>query len=120
MYDQKLINKLAKEYLETKNNQIFGKLLQAIIPVIDTQLAKNYSATREFWDDFRQDVLLKLWQNQENWQAIISIERNPFQFFYDRIRMWLNRSCAKAKRIYDSLNPDAISIEDEEVKHLFY
>ena len=120
MYNKALINKLAKRYATKRENDTFTQLLQELTPIIDIQLGKNYSSLKEYWDDLRQDVLLKLWENRFNIKKMISAGVEPCQFLYERIRTWLNRASAKNQREYDALNPDIMSIEEEEIKHLFY
>ena len=101
---QESINNLTREFIKSENNEIFEKLLIGIVPMINIQLRKNYSSIKEFWDDMRQDVFLKVWENRKNIKN--SSTENPYQYFYGRIRKFLERSCKRIKYQYDMFNPN--------------
>jgi len=110
LYDKLLINRLGKRYATTRKKDVFAKLIQALMPMIDTQLSKQYSSIKEFWDDLRQEIMLKLWENRK------SIKNNSpgelHQYLYSSIRKWLNRSCGRIVNQYDMFDPDITSIEE--------
>lgn len=103
------IDILTEGFIRSENDETFNQLVNEIIPIINQQLLKNYSSKREFWGDIRQDVLLKIWKNRGNIKH--SLTERPYQYFYNRIRDYLNRS-AKGYDKYDSINPDISSLED--------
>ena len=112
LYDKLLINRLGKRYAKNGGKDSFVQLTQALIPMIDAQLGRQYSSMKEFWDDLRQEIMLKLWDNRK------SIKDNSpgelHQYFYNRIRTWLNRSYKQTVNQYDMFNPNIISIEELE------
>jgi len=93
MYNIKRIEQLAQTYVKTKENSIFEKLLTALIPLIDIQLKKNYQSLEEFWDDLRQETLLKLHKNQKSLTTTTSTRL--FRCLYNRIRDYLRTARKK-------------------------
>lgn len=119
MYQKEEIERFAKKYVDTGDEQVFETLIKALIPMIDVQLGKNYSSLKEFWDDLRQEVLLKLHKNREGLSTIKSI--SLYQFLYQRIRRDLFRAMKKYKKEFDVFNPKVTCFEDltlEEKKKL--
>ena len=110
MYKNQTINELAEKYITNEDDKVFGDLLTKLSSLIDSQLAKNYSSMKSFWEDMKQDVLLKLWENRRGLYLIKS--KNLSQYFYRRIQDGLNRSCAQIKRQYDSFHSNVIPFED--------
>ena len=97
MYNNETIDALAREYVESKNDKVFERLLlDELSNLIDFQLAKHYSSVESSWEDMKQDVFLKLWANRENLAAIRT--KKLSQYFYRRIQDWLNRSCNQMKK----------------------
>jgi len=119
MYQKEEVERLAGEYVETGSEQVFETLIKALIPLINVQLGKNYSSLKEFWDDLRQEVLLKIWKNRGGLSDTKSIRY--FQYFYSRIRAILWRASRqlqgkgedeKIKMGYDGLNPNVTYFDD--------
>lgn len=106
MYQKKEVERLAGKYVETGNEQVFEELIKTLIPLINVQLGKNYSSLKQFWDDLRQEVLLKVWKNREGLLTIKSI--SLYHFFYQRIRRDLFRAAKKVKKEYDVLNNNIV------------
>lgn len=113
MYQNQAINGLAERFITKEDDQIFESLLTELSSLIDSQLAKKYSSMKSFWEDMKQDVLLKLWENRRGLHSIKS--ENLSQYFYRNIQRYLYRSCTRIKRQYDCFNPKAISLEDIEI-----
>jgi len=111
MYQKEEIERFAKKYVDTGDEQVFETLIKILIPMIDVQLGKSYSSLKEFWDDLRQEVLLKLWKNRE---GLLTTESTHFcSYFYGRIRVWLFRACKKLKKpSYDDLNKNVTYFDD--------
>ena len=110
MYQKEEIERLAKKYVETQEEEVFEVLIKALESLINVQLGKNYSSLKEFWDDLRQEVLVKLYKNRE---GIFTTESTHFcSYFYGRIRVWLFRACKQLAKQYDALNRDVIYFED--------
>ena len=128
MYQKEEIERLAKKYVETQEEEVFEALIKALIPLIDAQLGKNYSRLKQFWDDLRQEVLLKLHKNRGGLSTTKSI--NFCTHFYRRIRVHLWRAAQqlqgkrkdkKIKMGYDGLSSEVTYLEDlsmEEKKKL--
>ena len=117
MYQKEEIEQLAKKYVETQEEEVFEALIKALIPLINVQLGKNYSSLKEFWDDLRQEVLLKLHKNRGG--VLITQARSLYQYFYSFIRYQLYRRVKELH--YDSLNRRIIAFDDlslEEQKKL--
>jgi len=110
MYQKEEIEQLAKKYVETQEEEVFEALIKALILLIDVQLGKNYSSLKEFWDDLRQEVLLKLWKNRGGLSTVKST--SLYQFLYRRIRRDLFRAAKKIKMGYDRYNPNVTYLED--------
>lgn len=119
MYQKEEIERLAKKYVETQEEEVFEALIKALIPLINVQLGKNYSRLKQFWDDLRQEVLLKLHKNRRGLSTIKSI--NFCAHFYSRIRTHLWRAVQKLqgkykdekiKMGYDALNKDVNYFDD--------
>ena len=108
MYDKKLINKLSKRYAKKRDG--IDELLRALEPIIDIQMGKNYSSMKEYWDDMKQDVLLKIWENRKAIRQQILRGDNPDQLFWNRVRNWLGRS-QKKYREYDAMNSNVDSYD---------
>ena len=89
MYQKEEVERLAKEYVDTGKEQVFEKLIEALIPVIDVQLGKNYSSLKEFWGDLRQDVVVHLYSVRGNIQNT-TLESKYF-YLYGVIREILYR-----------------------------
>ena len=110
MYQKEEIEQLAKKYVETQEEEVFEALIKALEPLINVQLGKNYSSLKEFWDDLRQEVLLKLHKNRGGLSTTKSI--SLYQFLYQRIRRDLFRACKKLRDQYDALNEDVTYLDD--------
>jgi len=119
MYQKEEVERLAGEYVETGDEQVFEALIKALIPLINVQLGKNYSRYKEFWDDLRQEVLLKLWKNRGGLSK--TSNKSLFTHYYQRIRIHLwravqriqgKRKDEKIKMGYDGLSPEATYLED--------
>lgn len=113
MYQKEEVERLAKKYVETGSEQVFEALIKALIPLINVQLGKNYSSLKEFWDDLRQEVLLRICKNRGG--LSITKSTSLYQYYYGHIRDYLRsavsilRGTRKKKKIkmgYDVLNPD--------------
>lgn len=98
MYDIDKIEQLAGVYAETADDRGYELLLELLIPVIDIQLSQKYSNLREYWDDMRQEVLLKLWKNRTT--LCFTKSKKLYRFLRERIRDNLNRSMNKIKKDY--------------------
>ena len=128
MYQKEEVERLAGKYVETGNEQVFEALIKALIPLINVQLGKNYSRYKEFWDDLRQEVLLKLYRNRGGLSK--TSNKNLFTHYYQRIRIHLWRAVQKLQGKYkdekikmgfDGLNSEVTYLEDltlEEKKKL--
>lgn len=128
MYQKEEVERLAKEYVETGDEQVFETLIKALIPLIDVQLGKNYSSLKEFWNDLRQEVLLRICKNRGGLSTTSSIKL--CHYLYSHIRSYLNeiakklqgkRKKKKIKMGYDTLNSKVSYLEDlsmEEKKSL--
>ena len=83
------IEQLAQAYVKvkTRKNSIFKNLMQALIPLINTQLRKNYQSIEEHWDDLRQETLLKLYKNRKS--LLTTTSTRLFLCLYNRIRGYL-------------------------------
>jgi DNA-directed RNA polymerase specialized sigma24 family protein len=123
MYQKEEVERLAGEYVETGDERVFEALIKALIPLIDVQLGKNYSSLKEFWDDLRQEVLLRVYRNRGGLRTTKSTVL--YQYFYNRIRDYLfqavgilqgKRKKKKIKMGYDMLNSDIISLDALSVK----
>ena len=110
MYKKEEVERLAGEYVETGDEQVFEALIKTLIPLINVQLGKNYSSLKEFWDDLRQEVLLKIWKNRGG--LFDTKSRSFYQYYYRRVRTWLFRESMKIKKGYDALNLRAFSLDD--------
>jgi len=119
MYQKEEVERLAGKYVETGNEQVFEALIKALIPLINVQLGKNYSRYKEFWDDLRQEVLLKLYRNRGGLSK--TSNKNLFTHYYQRIRIHLWRAVQKfqgkykdekIKMGYDILNLEVTQFED--------
>ncbi len=119
MYQKEEVERLAGEYVETGSEQVFEALIKALIPLINVQLGKNYSSLKVFWDDLRQEVLLRICKNRGGLSTTKS--RSFYTYFYQRIRGYLyevaeklqgKRKKKKIKMGYDGLNPEVTYFED--------
>lgn len=123
MYQKEEIERFAKKYVDTGNEQVFEKLIKALIPLIDVQLGKNYSRHKEFWSDLQQEVLLKIHKNRKSLSKTKSI--SFYAHFYNRIRVHLWRTAQqlqgkrkdrKIKMGYDGLSSEVAYLEDLSMK----
>jgi len=132
MYQKEEVEWLAKEYVETEydaNNNcgtyspdlVFEALIKALEPLINVQLGKNYSSLKPFWNDLKQEVLLKIYKNRGN----LGFTKTKLyaRHYYARIQTHLFRAAKKVKgkfnkekniaRVgYDSYNPDIKCLEE--------
>jgi len=76
MYDKKEIDRLTGLYMGGQRD-VIGKLLEAIVPMIDIILLGKYNDMKSDFDDLRQEVLIRLKQ---------ILERNPDSLYvsFDR------------------------------------
>jgi len=112
MFDKDLISKLGKQY--AKKREGLEDLLMALTPLINVQLGKQYSSMKEYWDNMRQDVIVKILENRKAIREQILRGDDPYQLFWNRIRKWLSRAHVTYRK-YDAMNPDVDSrgsIED--------
>lgn len=123
MYQKEEVERLAKKYVETGDEQVFEELIKALEPLINVQLGKNYSSLKEFWDDLRQEVLLRIWKNRGG--LFTTKSRSLYQYLYNRIRDYLSqttdiiqgrRKKKKIKMGYDRQNLDVDYFEDLSMK----
>lgn len=105
VYQWKKIEFLAKEYINTIDNKVFERLIVALTPMIDVQLGKNYSSLKEYWDDMKQEVFLKLWKNKSSFA--FTKTKSYCIYFYQRIRGDLNRAAKRMKKDYMLKLPEA-------------
>jgi len=119
MYQKEEVERLAGEYVETGSEQVFEALIKALIPLIDVQLGKNYSSLKEFWDDLRQEVLLRICKNRGG--LFVTPSKSLYQYYYNHIRDYLRsarnilqgkRKDKKIKMGYDGLNAEVTYFED--------
>lgn len=96
MYRVKEIEQLAQKYAKTGNDKIFEALIRALIPLIDIQSARRYPDLKEYWDDIKQEVLLKLWKNRTSLSFTAS--KKLYRFLYNRIHRDLFRAIKKIKK----------------------
>lgn len=89
MYQKEEVERLAGEYVETGDEQVFEALIKALRPLIDVQLGKNYSSLKLFWDDLRQDVLEHLYKVRGNIQNTTLTSK--YLYLYGVIREILHR-----------------------------
>lgn len=114
MYNEETIDRLVEEYKRTSKDAVFEKLLSELVNIIDMQLVKKYEGAEIFWDDLRQEVLLKIWKNREgikNTKTVI-----PFQHYYGQIRYWLRNGVKRIKpalKDLDTIYFDDLGIEDK-------
>ena len=99
-YDKEEIERLARKYIETANEEVFGKLLEELEPIIRVQLGKNYSSLKDYWDDMTREVMLKLWKNRKGVKTTTARVVN--QFYWNRISCDLNRASKKMNKLYRS------------------
>jgi len=119
MYQKEEVERLAGEYVETGDEQVFEALIKALIPLIDVQLGKNYSSLKEFWGDLRQEVLLRICKNRGG--LSVTLSKSFYQYYYNHIRDYLRsarnilqgkRKDKKIKMGCDGLNPEVTYFED--------
>jgi len=133
MYQKEEVERLAKKYVEIDSScfglycalkpqymsQIFEALIKALEPLINVQLGKNYSSLKEFWDDLRQEVLLRIYKNRGG--LSVTKSKSLYVYFYNRIRDYLSQAAdivqgrRKKKKIkmgYDRQNLDVDYFED--------
>ncbi len=119
MYQKEEVERLAETYVETGDEQVFETLIKALEPLINVQLGKNYSSLKEFWDDLRQEVLLRIWKNRGGLK--INKSRSLYQYLYSHIRyhLWAVRNALQGERKkekikmgYDMLNKNIIAFAD--------
>ncbi len=110
MYQKEEVERLAEKYVETGNEQVFEALIKALRPLINVQLGKNYSSLKEFWDDLRKEVLLRISKNRGGLSTTKS--KSLYQFLYQRIRRDLFRAAKKMNKAVYSRSKEE---EEEEV-----
>ena len=119
MYQKEEVERLAGEYVETGDEQVFEALIKALEPLINVQLGKNYSSLKGFWSDLRQEVLLRICKNRGG--LSITKSTSLYQYLYSRIRDYLSQAAdiiqGRRKRIkikmgYDSYNSDIKCLEE--------
>ena len=138
MYQKEEVERLAEEYVEAEKlanewcwispDWVFEALIKALVPLINVQLGKNYSSLKEFWDDLRQEVLLRICKNRGG--LFVTPSKSLYQYYYNHIRDYLRsarnilqgkRKDKKIKMGYDGLNAEITYLEDlsmEEKKKL--
>ena len=90
-------------------------LLTTISGAIDHQLLIHYSSRKSFWEDMKQDVFLKLWENKKTIiETANQYSTGPMQmrYFSGIIRKLLNRSCRRINSQYDCFNPNVVQAGD--------
>ena len=108
MYQKEEIERLAKKYVETQEEEVFEALIKALESLINVQLGKNYSSVKPFWDDLRQEILLRVSKNRGG--LLITQSKSLYQYLYSFIRYQLYR---RVKELYyDSLNKNIIAFDD--------
>ena len=116
MYDKELIECLGSKYRNTGQDVDFEVLLEAVHPLIDTQLGRQYSSMKHEWEDMKQEVLLKLWKNRTG--LCFTKTELCSRFFYEQIRYNLNRAAEKIQGIKKNEN-DLVELAELKVKKYY-
>jgi len=113
MYDKDEINSIAILYSVDPRVQNFELLLKVLTPMINYILMRH-PEVREHWEDVRQEVLIKIWDNFVSPVKLQWIFKNsiPADYFFFRIRDWVFREAKKVSKAYDMYDPNIKSIED--------
>lgn len=110
MIDKQLINQLTEQYVISQDDGTFQRLIECLTPLINVQLGKNYSSMQLFWDDMRQDVFVKILERKQSIQD--SQTEQPYQFWYLRIRDWLNRIVKTYSKYHHTSSINDLTEED--------
>ncbi len=113
MYDKSLIERLAQEYAITGEDSDFEKVLLVISPLIDVILGRKYSSIKHEWEDMKQEVLLKLWENR----SILCFTKSTklHRFLHERVRDNLSRAAKKINGIKEN-ESDLLGLAELKVK----
>ena len=85
MYDKKQINSLFKQYVETKDDKVFERLLIACDRMIDVILSKCQNVS-QYFEDIKQDVRLLMWENIRKNPYLSNYLSSPSSYLFFRIR----------------------------------
>ena len=108
MYSKEKITKLSEQFIETEDDTVFVELLKEVVFLIKNQLQKNYDGLEPFWEDLCQLVLLRLWQNRKG--LLTTKTKKPDQYFYSRVRHYLNWFAKKV--VSGFCSQDVVYLED--------
>jgi len=113
MYDKDEINAISILYSIDPTEENFDMLLKALMPLID-KILLNHLQVEEHWEDIKQEILLRLWENYKDVNKLKKIfEKNvPFYYFYYRIRDYCFRIGNIILKKYDMYDENIKSFEE--------
>lgn len=94
MYDKEQINSLFRQYVETKDDKIFEKLIVACGRMIAVILSQC-KALSEHFEDIKQDVRLTMWAELRKNPNLSNHLSRPYSFLYLKIRRYINLQLEK-------------------------
>jgi len=116
MYQIEEIEHLAQQYVGSESDEVFEGLINALIPLIDMQSARKYPDLKEYWDDMKQEVLLKLWKNRRG--LLFTTDKKLYRFLYRRIFRDLFRAVKRIKKDYiirnEQFNAESLDVRKHE------
>ena len=110
MYNPKKINALALKYVETDDDKYCEELLKELTPLVNTQLARFYEGSEDFWSDLKQDVLLIIWKRRKSLKTTKS--KSLYQYLYGVIRDSLSKSNKKLFKMNKDLR-EVMEVDSE-------
>ncbi|GAG76609.1 unnamed protein product [marine sediment metagenome] len=80
-YDKKKICELYMEYIETESDDVFGRLIIELEPIIDIVLTKYGRLGRHF-EDARQMIKMKLWEHFRSKERLMKYRISPVNYLF--------------------------------------
>lgn len=99
MYNKKEITRLFEKYVETGDNKVFERLLEACDPMIDIVLMKYKKYSRHF-DDVKQKVRLNIWKNKRSPENLSKYLTSPTTYLFFVVRRYVMVAFEAMKSIY--------------------
>jgi len=99
LYNKKKITWLFEKYVETGDDKVFERLLEACDPMIDIVLMKYKKYSRHF-DDVKQQVKLNIWKNKRRPGDLSKYLTSPTTYLFFVVRRYVMVAFEGMKSIY--------------------
>lgn len=115
-YDKEEINRVYKNYVESRSEKELEELIILCEPIMD-YLLDRWKKYAPYCEDFKQEMRLKLWLflKKKTYEQLATSFINPVVLLYNRLQDFFRDASRKLEKVYDS-NVDFVSIDERQLE----